>query len=136
MLSGDEIEIVGEASTGGEALRIAANLSPEVVLLDLELPDMDGLAVLRQIKELTPTLPVLVVTMHDDPALVRRAVRAGAAGYVLKSSWPACGPSGTGNQSSIPASCARSSMTMRRRRGRHHGSRASSWTSCASSPMG
>ena len=84
MLSGEEIEIVGEASTGGEAIRIAADLSPEVVLLDLELPDMDGLTVLRQIKEITPALPVLVVTMHDDPALVRRAVRAGAAGYVLK----------------------------------------------------
>ena len=84
MLSGEEIEIVGEASTGGEAVRIAADLSPEVVLLDLELPDMDGLTVLRQIKEITPALPVLVVTMHDDPALVRRAVRAGAAGYVLK----------------------------------------------------
>ena len=84
MLSGEEIEIVGEASTGSEAIRIAADLSPQVVLLDLELPDMDGLTVLRQIKEITPALPVLVVTMHDDPALVRRAVRAGAAGYVLK----------------------------------------------------
>src|SRR4030095_2705907 len=83
MLSGEEIEIVGEASTGGEAGRVAADLSPEVVLLDLELPDMDGLTVLRQLKEITPALPVLVVTMHDDPALVRRAVRAGAAGYVL-----------------------------------------------------
>ena len=84
MLSGEEIEIVGEASTGAEAVRAAADLSPEVVLLDLELPDMDGLTVLRQLKEITPALPVLVVTMHDDPALVRRAVRAGAAGYVLK----------------------------------------------------
>ena len=84
MLSGAAIEIVGEASTGSEAIRIAADLSPQVVLLDLELPDMDGLTVLRQIKEITPALPVLVVTMHDDPALVRRAVRAGAAGYVLK----------------------------------------------------
>jgi DNA-binding NarL/FixJ family response regulator len=84
MLSGEEIEIVGEASTGGEAIRIAADLSHEVVLLDLELPDMDGLTVLRQLKAIAPALPVLVVTMHDDPALVRRAVRAGAAGYVLK----------------------------------------------------
>jgi DNA-binding NarL/FixJ family response regulator len=84
MLGGEEIEIVGEAATGGEAVRVAADLSPEVVLLDLELPDMDGLTVLRQLKEIAPALPVLVVTMHDDPALVRRAVRAGAAGYVLK----------------------------------------------------
>jgi len=84
MLGDEGIEIVGEASSGGEAVRVAAALSPDVVLLDLELPDMDGLTVLRQLKENAPTLPVLVVTMHDDPALVRRAVRAGAAGYVLK----------------------------------------------------
>ena len=84
MLSGEEIEIVGEASTGSEAVRLAADLSPDVILLDLELPDMDGLTVLRQLKAITTALPVLVVTMHDDPALVRRAVRAGAAGYVLK----------------------------------------------------
>jgi DNA-binding NarL/FixJ family response regulator len=84
MLGGEGIEIVGEASSGGEAVRVAAALSPDVVLLDLELPDMDGLTVLRQLKENGPSLPVLVVTMHDDPALVRRAVRAGAAGYVLK----------------------------------------------------
>ena len=84
MLSGEEIEIVGEASTGAEAVRVAADLSPEVVLLDLEMPDMDGLTVLRQLKEIAPALPILVVTMHDDPALVRRAVQGGAAGYVLK----------------------------------------------------
>ena len=84
MLGGEEIEIVGEAATGSEAVRVAADLSPEVVLLDLELPDMDGLTVLRQLKEITPAPSVLVVTMHDNPALVRRAVRAGAAGYVLK----------------------------------------------------
>ena len=84
MLSGEEIEIVGEAATGSEAVRVAADLSPEVVLLDLELPDVDGLTVLRQLKEIAPLLPVLVVTMHDNPSLVRRAVRAGAAGYVLK----------------------------------------------------
>jgi DNA-binding NarL/FixJ family response regulator len=84
MLSGEEIEIVGEAATGSEAVRVAADLCPEVVLLDLELPDVDGLTVLRQLKEIAPLLPVLVVTMHDNPSLVRRAVRAGAVGYVLK----------------------------------------------------
>jgi DNA-binding NarL/FixJ family response regulator len=84
MLSGEEIEIVGEVATGSEAVRVAADLCPEVVLLDLELPDVDGLTVLRQLKEIAPLLPVLVVTMHDNPSLVRRAVRAGAVGYVLK----------------------------------------------------
>ena len=72
------------AATGEAAIRLAHEVRPEVVLLDMMLPDMDGLSVLRQLKEIAPALPVLVVTMHDNPALVRRAVRAGAAGYVLK----------------------------------------------------
>ncbi len=84
MLGGEGIDIVGEAANGRDAVRLVAELSPDVVLLDLELPDMDGLTALRQVKEIAPALPVLVVTMHDNPVLVRRAVRAGAAGYVLK----------------------------------------------------
>jgi DNA-binding NarL/FixJ family response regulator len=84
MLGGEGIDIVGEAATGAEAVRLVAELSPDVVLLDVALPDMDGPTALRQIKEIAPAIPVLVVTMHDNPVLVRRAVRAGAAGYVLK----------------------------------------------------
>jgi DNA-binding NarL/FixJ family response regulator len=84
MLGGEDMDIVGEAASGAEALRRAAARDIDVVLLDLELPDMDGLAVLRRIREMDAHLPVLVVTMHQDPALVRRAVEAGATGYVLK----------------------------------------------------
>jgi DNA-binding NarL/FixJ family response regulator len=84
MLDGEGIEIVGEAASGAEAMRRAAELLPDVVLLDLELPDMDGVTVLRRMRETRPAAVVLVVTMHQDPARVRLAVRAGAAGYVLK----------------------------------------------------
>ena len=84
MLHGDGVEIAGEAASGAEALGRAAARDVDVVLLDLELPDMDGLAVLRRLREIDARLPVLVVTMHQDPALVRRAVEAGATGYVLK----------------------------------------------------
>jgi DNA-binding NarL/FixJ family response regulator len=84
MLAGDSVTIAGEAASGEEALRRAAERDIDVVLLDLELPDMDGLAVLRRMREIGARLPVLVVTMHQDPALVRRAVEAGASGYVLK----------------------------------------------------
>lgn len=84
MLSAEGIEVVGEAALGAETLSLAGELVPDLVLLDLELPDVDGLSVLRRLRETYPTLPVLVVTMHQDPELARRAVQAGAAGYVLK----------------------------------------------------
>jgi DNA-binding NarL/FixJ family response regulator len=84
MLGGDGVRVAGEAASGAEALRRAAERNVDMVLLDLELPDMDGLAVLRRLREVDARLPVLIVTMHQDPALVRRAVEAGATGYVLK----------------------------------------------------
>ena len=84
MLSGDEVEVVGEAGSGAEAVERAVTLSPELVLLDLELPDMDGVETLTRLKARAPRAAVLMVSMHDDPSMVRRAVEAGAAGYVLK----------------------------------------------------
>jgi DNA-binding NarL/FixJ family response regulator len=84
MLAGDGIEILGEAGTGEDAIRLAVEMAPDLVLLDVELPDLDGLAVLSRLKSAAPRVAVLVVSMHGDPALVRRAVELGAAGYVLK----------------------------------------------------
>jgi DNA-binding NarL/FixJ family response regulator len=84
MLGGNGVRVAGEAASGAAALRRAAERNVDVILLDLELPDMDGLAVLRRLREVDDRLPVLIVTMHQDPALVRRAVEAGATGYVLK----------------------------------------------------
>ena len=84
MLSGDEVEIVAEAGSGAEAVERAAALGPELVLLDVELPDMDGVEALTRIKDRAPRAAILMVSMHDDPAVVRRAIEAGAAGYVLK----------------------------------------------------
>jgi len=83
MLSG-EVAAWAEAGTGAEALKRAAEVNPDLVLLDVQLPDLDGLTVLRQIKELAPRASVLIVTMHDNPAYVHEAVKLGAAGYVLK----------------------------------------------------
>ena len=84
MLSGDEVEVVGEAGSGAEAVERAVALDPGLVLLDVELPDMDGVETLARIRAQAPGAAVLMVSMHDDPAMVRRAVEAGAAGYVLK----------------------------------------------------
>jgi DNA-binding NarL/FixJ family response regulator len=84
MLEPAGIEVVGEAGTGADALRLAAATAPDVILLDLELPDLDGVAVLQRLRTLERVATVLVITMHDDQALVRRAVENGASGYVLK----------------------------------------------------
>jgi len=84
MLTGDGVLVVAEAGTGAEAVRLTAEQRPDVVLLDLELPDMDGLGVLDRIRQMDASVPVLVITMHDEAALVRRALQAGASGYVLK----------------------------------------------------
>ncbi len=84
MLSDEGIEIVGEAATGAEAIVGITSVGVDLILLDLKLPDIDGVALLRRLKEAVPDTPVLVISMHDDPPLVRRAVEAGAAGYALK----------------------------------------------------
>ncbi len=84
MLAVPEIEVVGDAATAEEALASAAELSPDVVMLDIQLGDADGLSVLRRLKSVAPQASVLMVTMHANPEFVREAVRSGAAGYVLK----------------------------------------------------
>ncbi len=104
MLAG-EVEVSAEAGTGAEALKRLAEVNPDLVLLDVQLPGLDGLTVLRQIKELSPPTSVLIVTMHDNPTYVQEAVKLGAAGYVLKgisrrSSWPLCARSARANPSS------------------------------------
>jgi DNA-binding NarL/FixJ family response regulator len=84
MLDGSEIEIVTEAGTAAAAVEAAERDRPDVILLDIELADGDGLSVLAEIKDRMPGARVLIVTMHDESRLVRQAIAAGAAGYVLK----------------------------------------------------
>ena len=85
VLEGEEdMEVVGEAADGREALRACAELSPDLVLMDVRMPGMDGLEATRQIKARMPGVAVVMVTMHDNPDYLLEAVRAGAAGYVLK----------------------------------------------------
>ncbi len=79
------IEVVGEAGTGSEALELAQALQPQVVLLDLTLPDISGIALLKRFAVDVPLARVVVLTMHNDAALVRAALAAGARGYLVKS---------------------------------------------------
>jgi DNA-binding NarL/FixJ family response regulator len=78
------IEVVGQAVDGREALSLAMSLCPDVVVMDLQMPELDGVEATRQIAERLPRTAVLVLTMHDDDASVFAAMRAGARGYLLK----------------------------------------------------
>ena len=79
------VEVVGEAADGKEALELCRRLGgPDLVLMDIRMPKMDGIEATRAIKAEHPRTRVLVVTIHEDPDYLLKAVRAGAAGYVLK----------------------------------------------------
>jgi DNA-binding NarL/FixJ family response regulator len=79
-----DLEVVGEASNGREAVELCQKLLPDLVLMDVRMPEMDGIEATRKIKSELPTISVLVVTTYDNPDYLFEAVEAGAAGYVLK----------------------------------------------------
>ncbi|MBB2947090.1 DNA-binding NarL/FixJ family response regulator [Actinoplanes lutulentus] len=79
-----EVEVLGEATDGNEAVRLAEDLHPRLILLDLHMPGGDGLAAIRRLTAVTPQPRILVVTMFEDDDSVFAALRAGARGYVLK----------------------------------------------------
>jgi two-component system response regulator NreC len=78
------MELVGEAIRGEEAIALAQQLLPDIVVLDLNLPGLDGIQVTRRIKQDLPDTRILILTVHEDEALLREAIRAGASGYIIK----------------------------------------------------
>lgn len=84
LLEGDEFEIAGEACNGREATELVATLSPDVVLMDVSMPETDGLAALSAIKRDYPEIPVLMVSTYENASYIVRAIASGAAGYLLK----------------------------------------------------
>ncbi|GAA2395394.1 response regulator [Nonomuraea africana] len=90
MLISDEpdMDVVGEAADGNEAVRVAAARRPDVVLMDARMPGLDGIAAARAIAEAHPEIKVLVLTTFDEEAIVDGALRAGVAGFLLKVSPP------------------------------------------------
>ncbi|MGW0760263.1 response regulator [Streptomyces sp. NPDC002814] len=79
-----DLTVVGEAATGAEAVRRTASLAPDVVLMDLQMPDMDGTAATAAIRAAHPQVRVLVLTTYDTDADITAAIDAGAVGYLLK----------------------------------------------------
>lgn len=78
-------EIVGEATTGRDAVKKVEELKPDVVVMDISMPELNGLEAVRQIVKIAPRTEVLVLTMHESEDLVREVLEAGARGYLLKS---------------------------------------------------
>jgi DNA-binding NarL/FixJ family response regulator len=79
-----DTEVVGEASSGEEVLARALELQPDVILMDIKMPGMNGIEATRKILEASPHVAILVVTMFEDDDFVFAAMRAGARGYLLK----------------------------------------------------
>lgn len=86
LVAGTDIKVIAEAATGDEAVRAALKHNPDVALLDIRMPDGDGLNALGRIKLDRPEMPVLMLSTYDNPTYVARAVALGASGYLLKGS--------------------------------------------------
>jgi len=79
-----EVEVVGEASNGEEAIELTFQYAPDLVIMDLNLPGMDGIQAMKQIKDIKPDQRVLVLTMHEDSIYLDKVMAAGGNGFVLK----------------------------------------------------
>jgi DNA-binding NarL/FixJ family response regulator len=79
-----DFDVVGQAATGSEAVRLATAIAPDILLLDLELPELDGVEVLRRVRAQSPSTRVLIFTAFDTDERILSAVRAGASGYLLQ----------------------------------------------------
>ncbi|KRC61733.1 LuxR family transcriptional regulator [Agromyces sp. Root81] len=88
LLRASDFEVVGEASSGTEAIAVVLDTRPDLVLMDLGLPELGGVAATERIVAELPEVPVVVITLYDDEQSVRAALQAGASGYVVKQAPP------------------------------------------------
>jgi DNA-binding NarL/FixJ family response regulator len=82
----DDMEVIGEACDGRAAVRIVQQLQPDVVVMDVSMPEMNGLSATKKIKQLCPRVKILTLTRHTDDGYLQELLRAGSSGYVLKQS--------------------------------------------------
>jgi len=83
-----DIQVMGEASNGREALTALETLKPDLLLLDISMPEVNGLEVTQHVREKYPTMPILILTMHEDERYFFQLLRAGATGYIVKGAAP------------------------------------------------
>ena len=83
-----DIEVIAEADNGRDAIQLAREMSPDVAVIDISMPGLDGLEVISQLKIYRPDLPIIILTMHEEEQYVVRAIEAGAMGYITKRSAP------------------------------------------------
>ncbi|HEY4349431.1 MAG TPA: response regulator transcription factor [Gaiellaceae bacterium] len=88
LLAANGFEVVGQAADGNEAIALAGELSPDLIVLDLGMPEMDGLTALPRLREIVPTAEIVVLTASEDDESLLGAIRLGAAGYLLKNEPP------------------------------------------------
>ncbi|HEX9961435.1 MAG TPA: response regulator transcription factor [Pyrinomonadaceae bacterium] len=86
--SQSDMEVVGEAGNGSAAIKLARELSPDVVVMDISMPELNGLKATKKLKQVCPNVKVLTLTRHTDDAYLQQLIQAGASGYVLKQSAP------------------------------------------------
>ena len=79
-----DLEVVGEAEDGISVLSLAAELKPDIVLMDISMPGMTGIEATQKLREISPTTRVLALTVHEDEGMLRKMIRAGAHGYIIK----------------------------------------------------
>ena len=84
--SQEDIEVVGEAEDGRQAFEKTKELIPDIVVIDITMPNLNGIEATRQIKKLNPEIKVLVLTVHDNEEYIHQILQAGASGYLLKES--------------------------------------------------
>jgi DNA-binding NarL/FixJ family response regulator len=79
-----DIEVIGEASDGSEAIAKVIELKPDIVLMDLNMPNLGGIEATRQLSRTMPTVRILILTVHEEESLLKEVIRIGAAGYIIK----------------------------------------------------
>lgn len=82
--SNPDVEVVGEAGDGYEVLEKLETLQPDIILMDLSMPNLDGIETTRQVIKKVPSIKILILTIHEDEGLVKEAIKSGAAGYIVK----------------------------------------------------